>query len=698
MTGKILNKFSKFNILFLLVTTILILCPSFLLLIAASWNGDDYHIAKSYQVYGFHALSERIFAWSPRFFSEIILYIYYNFVPWLGKPFTGGMIFIIWLFLISSVFIFTRNAIKKNSLFLQDKEESLDETEIKNKPKNIYLTFLCPLLITLILLIYLLYSQQPSSMFYLVVVSVAYISTLAGIIFNLNFFINQSNSQKITTGNLFQLIIFGIITSSSWEMGAIYQLFFSSCLFLLLLFNIFLTKPNHLPFSRVDKFNRWKLSIANIIPFSCSLYILFLLLSNRVAHIEGNSLESPIAGKLKASFINSVLSFFKEIFFLNKPAWETHLNFYSFTYAIVYKLGLLLLLIILFYQAQVKLNKISKNACFLSIITLAILNFIITFSSYYQLGTNTAPRQTSFKSGLLGLILLLTALICSSLLLFKKSQKINQIKINSILNSPITLLINFVVIMTLLINLQFKHLKIDLSNFQDILASNNRNWQENLNSNELSAVYTNLSTAYIFRMYLEDGFYPSCDKSYSSNDGAGRYAHYFNKQKLYVIPFKSLGMDNQLDIMSQEKNSIKGITYFHCPFAIFGNIEQINQYGWDIVHSDQLMEVNTNETVEIMGWAINPDQSKAKRIIITVENDENFLVNTPIDIPRLGGIAEYFNDPDLVKSGWKAIFQPFPEWDGKIITFKVWTYDPTTKIAHFNQEFKLSFYTNNLTK
>lgn len=548
MIDNLLKKNRRVTLPLILVSG-LILVPSFLLLMTSSWNNDDYFVSKLYQVEGLHGLSNRILTWSPRFFSEIILYLYYNFVPLLRKPFTGMMILIIWFFLLSSIFIFTRDTINKNSLFLQNTEKNLPESKID----KIYLKVLLPLLLTLTFFIYLLYSQGPSAMFYLVVVSVAYVSTLAGIIFNLNFFINKSNSKNITIKNLLLFIIFGIITSSSWEMGAIYQIFLSIFIFLFLLLNSLSNKFNYLPFSGLDKFNRWKLSIANLIPFSISLYVLYLLQSNRVGAVEGNNFESPITGNFKASLITSVLEFFREIFFLNKPAWETQTDFYSFTYSVIYKLGFLLLLTILFYWAKLKLNLVTRNACFFSIIPLLITNFIITFSSYYQLGVTSASRQTSFKSGLIGLTFMLIALILASLLSSKQPKINNKINIYSILNSPITLLINFCLTLTLLVNLQFKYLKQDLQNFQKIIISNNQNWQENLNSDQSFAIYTQVPGYYIYRMYLEPGLYPCLDKP--DNETARRYYNYFNKQQLYASPLSDEKINDQFARIYKEMKS-----------------------------------------------------------------------------------------------------------------------------------------------
>ena len=682
MINNLLNNPRKITIL-LIFTSALILFPSFLLLMASSWNSDDYFIAKVYQVHGVEGLFERIFSWSPRFFSEIILYLYYNAVPGLGKPFTGVMILIIWLFLISSIFIFARDLIKKNSLLL-------DNPKTKNKSKNLYFKNILPLLITLIFLIYLLYSQRPSSMFYLVVVSTAYVSTLAGIIFNLNFFINESNAQNITIINILQLIIFGLITSCSWEMGAIYQLCFSSIIFLLLLLNTLSTKFQYLAFSSLDKLNRWKLSIANLIPFALSLYVLFLLQSNRVGALEENNFESPLTGNFSASLIAAVFQFFKEIFFLNSPAWKSYIDFYSFTYSLVYKLGFLLLLTILLYQAKIKLNLITINASILSIIPLLITNFVITFSGYYQLGATSPPRQTSFKSALIGLTIFLIALILNSLLYLRQAKATNKINIYSVINSPINLLVNFSLTIMLLVNLQLNHLKQDISNFQNLIISNQRNWKENLNLSQSFAIYTQVPSSYIYRMYLEPGYYPSCEKN--DNVRAVIYVNYFDKQKLYVTSLNSQRVDFEVDTISKKIENIEDNINFICSFP-FGDIEKIN----NVKNSGQVIEVNIDQNVEVFGWTINPDQTKAKRIIITVEDNDIILANTPINIPS-PDIAKYFKNSALVNSRWKATFTPFREWQDQTLTFKVWAYNSEMKIANFSQEFILSFYSDNEIK
>lgn len=695
MLNNKLNKYKKITLLLIFISAVTLL-PCFILLLASSWNSDDYYVAQLYQVEGLHGLLHRIFTWSPRFFSEIILYLYYNSVNWLGKPFAWGMILITWLFLISSIFIFTRTTIRNNSLYLCDKQKRSAITKDRNQAENIYIKMLLPLLITMILFIYFLYNKatNPNGMYYLVAVSVAYIPTLAGIIFNLNFFINQANSSNISNGNIFQFILLGMITSSSWEMGTVHQLFFSSCLFLLLLLTSFSKKVNYLPFSRLIKSDRWKLSIANLIPFIFSLYILFILQSSRLNIIENSSVGSPLARNFNSSFINAFVQFFKELFFVSVPAWENHNTyFYLFTYSFLYKFGFLLLLTILFYQVKIKFNVITRNAAFLSIIILVMTNFVITFSGYYQLGIYSPGRQISFKATLIGLIIVIAALIIASLLLSQSRHNItNKTNVNSLISSRITLLVSFCLTFTLIINLQFNSIKRDILNFNRIIISNNQNWQKNLDSSKSLAIYTQVRSRYVFRMFFQPGLYPACE--HSDNERAFRYMNYFRKQKLYVTPFTHKAfsneeIENKLNRVSQKiTKSLKNKIYFTCFFAP-GNVEKINQ----VIISSQVTEVNIDETLEISGWVINPDKSIPKRIIITVEDDEDLLVNTTLDILR-PDIAQYFRNPSLRNSGWKATLSPKPEWDGQTLTFKMWAYNPDTNIANFSKDFTIRFSSN----
>lgn len=552
------------------------------------------------------------------------------------------------------------------------KKEILANTKINNKAEKIYLQFFFPLLITLIFFIYLVYGQNPDQMFYLVVVSPAYVSTLAGIILNLNFFINQSNSHNITNYDLFKIIIFGIITSSSWEMGAIYQVLFSSLLFLVLLLNIFSNNFPYLPFCNLNKLNKWKLLVSNLIPFFLSIYILFILQSIRVGIAEVNNVDYPLTGDIIKSLFFTTLRFFKEIIF---------------SYSVSYKIGFLLLLIMLFWQLKIKCNKITINACFLSIIPLIITNYIITFSAYYQFAGIHASRQVSFKSGLIGLIIFLISLIIVS------SKKKNWKKSFSFLNYPIALIFNSSLTLILLIALQFNDVQQDISNFQNLINSNNLNWQENINSNKSFAIYTQVRAAYIYRDYIEPGLYPSCEKS--NNHVALRYMNYFDKQRLYTIPFKKQEINSEINMISQKIKSLENKTYFACSVS-FGNIEQINEFTNlnRFTNPDQVIEAKIDQNVEVKGWAINPNKTKAEMIIITVENNENLLVTTPVDIAR-PDVAKYFKNPNLVNSGYKAIFTPSAEWAGQIITFKVWTYNPDTKIADFSQELILKFSDDN---
>lgn len=92
-------------------------------------------------------------------------------------------------------------------------------------------------------------------------------------------------------------------------MGAIYQLLFSTCLFFSLILTTISTRFYDLPFHSLHTFSRWTLSIANLIPFSLSLYILFLLKSNRLEVVELAQIESPLKGNFQNSLSSSFIQF-----------------------------------------------------------------------------------------------------------------------------------------------------------------------------------------------------------------------------------------------------------------------------------------------------------------------------------------------------------------------------------------------------
>jgi hypothetical protein len=65
------------------------------------WAYDEFAIISSYRDNGLIALSTRLFHWSPRPISEILIWIYGCLVNWTHRPLIGAFLGLLWLTLIS---------------------------------------------------------------------------------------------------------------------------------------------------------------------------------------------------------------------------------------------------------------------------------------------------------------------------------------------------------------------------------------------------------------------------------------------------------------------------------------------------------------------------------------------------------------------------------------------------------------------
>lgn len=350
MTNNLLSKSQKVTILLVLLST-LILLPSFLLLMASSWSNDDYLLAKLFQLFGLQGLSDRVFKASPRFLSEIVLYIYYHFVLLFKNPFTGFFLLTIWLGLILSLFISFKSIISQFSrISIEHKNPQIIEIfKVKTTKisKLIELDFLVALLLSLILFCYFIYAEKPVTMYYAPAVAAPYLLTLSGIILGNNFLLTKADNSQISWGEFVSFTVISLMTSSSWEIGVVYQLVLNIFLLLIFLLITFKSQLNYLPFYRINRLGKIKLSMGIFISSALSLYVISLIKTYRVGSIEvKTSLESALMGNWTNSFIASLKQFTQEILFLNSPAWETSSSWHSFSYSIFCKFGLLLIILL----------------------------------------------------------------------------------------------------------------------------------------------------------------------------------------------------------------------------------------------------------------------------------------------------------------------------------------------------------------
>ena len=691
------NKYKKV-ILLLVCISILILLPSFLLLMASSWSNDDYLLAKLFQLFKLNSLSWRLKA-SPRFLSEIVLYIYYHFVSLFKQPFTGFFLLTLWLGLILSLFVSFKNILHKFSGVLIN-NQSLRKTELfKFKITTIYqffkLDFLVSLLLSLILFCYFIYVEKPVTMYYAPAVAAPYLLTLSGIILSINFLLTKADNSQISWGECISFTLISLMVSASWEIGAVYQLILNICLLSILLLTRFKSRFNYLPFGGINVFSKIKLLIGIIISSTLSLYVIILIKTYRIGSIEVNSsLESASMGNWTNSFMASLDRFSQEILFLNNPAWETSNSWYSFSYSTFYKLGFLLIILLVFFKIKINISQRVKNACLIFIIPLIITNFVTIITSYYQFGMICCPRQLSFRGALFGLVILILGLLLSSKLndrFYNNIKPINQKNITILISKffplDFTLILIFSLTITLLVNLQFNHLKQDLVNIKKIININNINWQKSLDKKNSFAIHEQIKTSYIYRFNLEEGIYPSCTAP--QNILAIFYMDYFDKEEFYVLPIDkniSFLTNNyfEKDRYLTSSNNSENIRFI-CRYSR-GSVNKIN----NSTKISSPFTISKNKPVQIQGWAVKPDRTKANEVIITMGNDNQIVAKASVNQSD-SGVARFFNNPDLINSGWTANFTPPFQEQEDIVTFKVWTYDAEKKSAYLFREFSLQF-------
>lgn len=694
------NKNIKAIILLILLSTIILL-PSFLLLIASSWSNDDYLLAKLFQLLGLEGLSSRVFVASPRFLSETILYLYYHLVAFVKKPFTGVFLLILWLCLILSLFISFKTIIDKFSRVLADNntvKKSGLEAKTSQPNKSTKLKLLISLLLSLILFCYFIYAERPVTMYYAPAVAAPYLLTLSGIILSINFLLTKADNKYISWVEFFSFTIISLMVASSWEIGAVYQLVLNICLLLILLLNSFKSLFKYLPFSRINWLSKIKIFIAIFFSSALSLYVIFLINTYRIASVELNSsLESTSMGNWKNSFIASINRIGQEILFINNSgtisnAWQ------SFSYSIICKLGILLIIILLLLRINFKINQQAIIACVICLIPLLATDFVTILTSYYQFGEICCARQLSFRGALIGLVILILGFLCSSQINQILNNNIDAIKqpqdnkinvlISQILGFDFTLIIVFTLTLSLLVNLQFKDLRKDIINLNKIIQTNKSNWQESSDQNNFYAINRQIPTHYIYKFNLPEGIYPSC--SSPQNILAILYMDYFEKAEFYVLPVDKdisyLTNDStQNDRFLTSRNNPDNIRFI-CRYSK-GWVDKIN----NSTQTSSVVTVSKNKPVELQGWAIKPDKTKVDEVIITMGNENQIVATTPVNQPNQW-VAKSFGNPDLINSNWTIIVNPpFNYQPEETVTFKAWAYDAHKKSAYLFREFYLQF-------
>ncbi|MBV9673421.1 MAG: hypothetical protein JO076_11440, partial [Verrucomicrobia bacterium] len=167
------------------------------------WSFDEFSVISSYRDQGLSAFASRLWRWSPRPISEILIWIYGCLVNWTHRPLVGLFLGLLWLTLLSLPLI----------SFVQIQKQS------PTNPRS--LLFLA--LFSFGLIAFFLLGHNLGSLFYSPVISAAYLTTLSGItlcFFQIVFDLTERNEGRVIAS-------LALITAgASSETGAVFAIIF----------------------------------------------------------------------------------------------------------------------------------------------------------------------------------------------------------------------------------------------------------------------------------------------------------------------------------------------------------------------------------------------------------------------------------------------------------------------------------------
>jgi len=212
------------------------------------WAYDEFAIISSYRDNGLIALSTRLFHWSPRPISEILIWIYGCLVNWTHRPLIGAFLGLLWLTLISAPLI----------AFVQIRKDF----RVNSRRSAVFLALFGFGVVVLFLV-----EHDPSSLFFSPVVSAAYLTTLSAItlcFFQLAFSLTERRRGRVITALAL------IVAAASSETGAFFAIVFG------LLSLIFMSAEKS-----CGSWPKWKM-LWYLVPALVGTGIFYLIISHRI--------------------------------------------------------------------------------------------------------------------------------------------------------------------------------------------------------------------------------------------------------------------------------------------------------------------------------------------------------------------------------------------------------------------------------
>lgn len=306
----------------------------------SNWYGDEYIIFGVYQRQGITDLISRIISWSPRPFSEIVLYLYSKVIIWAKAPLVTPFMTVIWgCYFLLPLWV----------IWIYRKRYHFGRMSI-----------MCLSVMALSLMM-----DHISQVFYWPVGSAAYLLTLSGI------FLTLLLIPQAERGNKGWLALILCLTAGASEMGAAFVLCFSSFYGL---WRFYIKKPY------------WSLAF----PWLAAFGVFFITFLERLQKSEEiGASDSLIQNHLPASLLSG-LKEIAELFYL--PI----MNF-SFGWAF-----LLLFCVGIYFLCPFGFLKTRQKQVFLIVsASLLFAAFFSSFAAFYHFGQSCCERHDTTRHILL---------------------------------------------------------------------------------------------------------------------------------------------------------------------------------------------------------------------------------------------------------------------------------------------------------
>ncbi|WP_153005383.1 hypothetical protein [Aureimonas ureilytica] len=448
------------------------------------WEGDEFATSLEYMQGGWPALLARITNWSPRPFSESLLFAYFRAVELSGRQLIAPFLYVVWaIFLIPLAL-----------LLYQIKHDN---------PQRTPFAFICALSTPLLFLTH----PYAYDVFFWVQGAAAYLPTLFAILLVL---ITLSFVDTLTTFTRTLLISALVVAAFSSELGAFFVVIFSG-----LIIAQSILAPILRRFLPVAEF---KISHMTS-PFVAGCSVIFGMYAHRFGdknEIFGNK---NIAQHFYASILSTLQTFPLEFTGARPVSSFLELIVYGPLAKIFFAIGIAI------GAAALGITVSRSRGVALLAFAAAALGaaFLSTFASFYQFGENCCGRHQVMREGYDTMALFAVAIVASSLLIRAAAFRSKILECLGLI---------FVVSAVLVASVpNWPNVKRSYERFAKIRATMASNWQAGrLDSPRL--VYFLRGDSYSGDPSLHPGIYARSDV----NLVTGRMLDYFHKSEIEIVP------------------------------------------------------------------------------------------------------------------------------------------------------------------